>query len=100
MWALYVLGPPLEAASRAVAVRLAVLSQCVRVGRSSCIVLAALNAATAGASGRSSGLFGATLVAAKRLNLDVRWLIGLVVINLFITFTVPGISWQGGTSAG
>ena len=41
------------------------------------------------------GLFGATLVAARRLNLDVRWLVGLIVINLVLTFSFPGISWQG-----
>ena len=34
-------------------------------------------------------------MASKRLNLDVRWLVGLVVVNLVLTFSIPGISWQG-----
>jgi len=35
------------------------------------------------------------LVIGRRLNLDVRWVLALIVINLVITFSVPGISWQG-----
>jgi hypothetical protein len=50
----------------------------------------------AGCLGRAIfGLFGATFALARRLNFDVRWIIGLIVINLGITFVVPGISWQG-----
>ena len=54
-----------------------------------------LGAQTAGASGAVFGLFGATFVVAKRLNLDVRWVVILIGINLVMTFTLPGISWQG-----
>ena len=32
---------------------------------------------------------------AKRLNLDVRGVVTLIAINMAITFTIPGISWQG-----
>lgn len=94
MWALYVLGPPLE--QHLGRLRFGVLYLLSALGGSVVVYLfSPLNAATAGASGAIFGLFGATLVAAKRLNLDVRWLIGLIVINLVITFTFPGISWQG-----
>ena len=36
----------------------------------------------------------------KRLNLDVRWVVGLIAINLAFTFVIPllggqNISWQG-----
>ncbi len=46
------------------------------------------------------GLFGASFVVGKRLNLDVRWVIGLIAINLAFTFVIPliggaNISWQG-----
>lgn len=94
MYALYVLGPPLE--QHLGRVRFASLYGLSALGGSVMVYLfSPLNAATVGASGAIFGLFGATLVAARRLNLDVRWLVGLIVVNLAITFTVPGISWQG-----
>lgn len=94
MYALYVLGPPLE--ENLGKLRFASLYGLSALGGSVVVYLfSPLSAATAGASGAIFGLFGATLVAAKRLNLDVRWLVGLILINLVITFTIPGISWQG-----
>ena len=94
MYALYVLGPPLE--RHLGRLRFATLYGLSALGGSVMVYLfSAPNVPTAGASGAIFGLFGATFVAAKRLNLDVRWLIGLIVINVAITFSVPGISWQG-----
>jgi membrane associated rhomboid family serine protease len=94
MWALYVLGPPLE--RHLGRLRFSALYGLSALGGSVVVYLfSPLNAATAGASGAIFGLFGATLVASRRLNLDVRWLVGLIVLNLVITFTIPGISWQG-----
>jgi len=99
MWALWVVGPPLErwlGRSRFVALyMLSALGGGVLV-----YLLAPLNSATAGASGAIFGLFGATFVVGKRLNLDVRGIVGLIVINLAFTFVVPAmsshqISWQG-----
>jgi membrane associated rhomboid family serine protease len=94
MWALYVIGPPLEAAlGRLRFVALYVMSA---LGGSVVVyLLSSLGAATAGASGAVFGLFGATFVVGRRLNMDTRWVIGLIVINLVITFVVPNISWQG-----
>ena len=94
MWALYVLGPPLE--QHLGRLRFGVLYGLSALGGSVLVYLIApIGTATAGASGAVFGLFGATFVAARRLNLDIRWLVGLIAINLVITFTVPGVSWQG-----
>jgi len=94
MWALYVLGPPLE--QWLGRWRFGALYALSALGGSVFVYLfSPLNAATGGASGAVFGLFGATFVMAKRLNLDVRMIVILIVINLGFTFTVPGISWQG-----
>ena len=94
MYALYILGPPLE--EHLGRLRFAVLYGLSALGGSVMVYLfSAVNVPTVGASGAIYGLFGATFVAARKLHLDVRWLIGLIVINLVLTFAVPGISWQG-----
>lgn len=94
MWALYVVGPPLEAAMGRL--RFGALYLVSALGGSVVVyLLSPVGAATAGASGAVFGLFGATFVVGKRLNLDVRWVVALIAINLVITFVVPNISWQG-----
>ena len=40
-------------------------------------------------------MFAATFVVAKKVNVDIRWVVIMIVINLVITFTVPSMSWQG-----
>jgi membrane associated rhomboid family serine protease len=94
MWALYVIGPPLE--MQLGRLRFGALYALSALGGSVLVYLVSpLSTATAGASGAIFGLFGATLVVGKRLNLDVRWVLGLIVINAVITFAMPSISWQG-----
>ncbi|MGZ5394004.1 MAG: rhomboid family intramembrane serine protease [Mycobacterium sp.] len=94
MWALYVIGPPLEIALGRL--RFSSLYLMSALGGSVVVyLLSALGGQTAGASGAVFGLFGATFVVGRRLNMDTRWVIGLVAINLVITFVVPNISWQG-----
>lgn len=94
MWALYVVGPPLESVLgrwRFTAVyALSALDGSVAV-----YLLAPLNTATAGASGAVFGMFGATFVVAKRLQLATGSLVAVIVINLIFTFSIPHISWQG-----
>src|ERR1044072_4463588 len=77
MWALYVVGPPLEAALGRL--RFTSLYLLSALGGSVLVyLLSALGPQTAGASGAVFGLFGATFVVGKRLNLDVRWVVGLI----------------------
>jgi membrane associated rhomboid family serine protease len=99
MWALYVVGPPLEMWLGRL--RFGALYALSGLGGSVLVyLLAPLNTATAGASGAVFGLFGATFVLARRLNFDLRWVVAVIVINLIFTFVVPAvsshlISWQG-----
>ncbi|MCV7445553.1 rhomboid family intramembrane serine protease [Mycobacterium paraense] len=93
MWALYVVGPPLE--SWLGRLRFGALYALSGLGGSVLVYLLTTNSATAGASGAIFGLFGATFVVGKRLALDVRWVVAVIVINLVFTFVAPAISWQG-----
>jgi membrane associated rhomboid family serine protease len=99
MWALYVVGPPLEAWLGRL--RFGALYALSGLGGSVLVyLLSPLQTATAGASGAIFGLFGAIFVVARRLNLDVRWVVAVIAINLVFTFVGPAlgtgaISWQG-----
>jgi membrane associated rhomboid family serine protease len=99
MWALYVVGPPLEQVFGRL--RFGALYGLSALGGSVLVfLLSPLNSATAGASGAIFGLFGATFVVAKRLNLDVKWVVTLIALNVAFTLVVPlfssqNISWQG-----
>ncbi len=53
------------------------------------------NTATAGASGAIYGLLGALLVAVLRLKLNPTMAIGIIVLNLVLSVSIPGISLLG-----
>jgi len=99
MWALYVVGPPLEMWLGRL--RYGTLYALSALGGSVLVdLLSPLNSATAGASGAVFGLFGAIFVVARRLELDVRGVVAVIVVNLVFTFVAPAvssqrISWQG-----
>ena len=48
----------------------------------------------AGASGAIFGLMGGLVVVARKFRLDMRQLLFVLAINLFVSFQASGISWQ------
>ena len=56
-----------------------------------------------GASGAIYGLFGSLFVIGKKSGANYQNITGVIIVNLLITFTVPGIDWRahiGGLVAG
>jgi membrane associated rhomboid family serine protease len=98
MWALWAVGPQLE--QWLGRLRFGVLYGLSGLGGSVLVyLLSPLNSASAGASGAIFGLFGATFVLLRRLRVDARGIMAVIVINLVITFVIPlisaqAISWQ------
>ncbi len=94
MLALYFLGPTLESVlgrARFLAVYLASL-----LGGSAAVMLfTAPNVPTLGASGAIFGLMGALAVLSLKVQGQAQQILMWIGINLVITFTIPGISWQG-----
>jgi membrane associated rhomboid family serine protease len=93
MWALIVVGPSLEkllGRTRYVAIYLA----SALAGSVLYYLVASPVSLALGASGAIFGLFGAWFVVARKLRLDSRQVVMLIVLNLVITFAVPGIAWQ------
>jgi membrane associated rhomboid family serine protease len=99
MLVLYVMGPQLEQLFGRL--RFGALYGVSAIGGSVLVyLLAPLNTGTAGASGAIYGLFGATFVVAKRMNLDLRPVLAVIGLNVAFTLIVPlvssqNISWQG-----
>jgi membrane associated rhomboid family serine protease len=94
MWALFVIGAPLEAMLGRV--RFIALYFLSGLGGSALVyLLTDPRSQTLGASGAIFGLFGALFVLGRRLRFDIRPIGFLIGINLLLTFTISGISWQG-----
>jgi membrane associated rhomboid family serine protease len=102
MWALIFVGPALEQLLGRV--RFLAVYLVSALGGSVLYYLAGpTNVEALGASGAIFGLFGAWFVVSKRLRLDNRQIVTLIVLNLVISFAIPGIAWQahvGGLIAG
>jgi membrane associated rhomboid family serine protease len=101
MWALIVVGPALERLLGHL--RYLAIYLVSALGGSVALMLVVPYELALGASGAIFGLFGAWFVASRRLQLDSRWIVTLVVLNLVIGFVVPNIAWQahlGGLIAG
>ena len=102
MWALIFVCPALE--QQLGRLRYTAVYMVSALGGSVLYYLAGpTNVEALGASGAIFGLFGAWFVLARRLRLDNRQIVVLIVLNLVISFAVPGIAWQahvGGLVAG
>ncbi|GAA2634324.1 rhomboid family intramembrane serine protease [Dactylosporangium fulvum] len=94
MWALWVLGRPLEALLGRI--RFLALYVVAGLGGSIAVYLFANPTShTAGASGAIFGLFAALIVVLRKMRRSVAGIIPVLVLNLVITFSVPGISIAG-----
>jgi membrane associated rhomboid family serine protease len=102
MWALLIVGPAMERVLGPVRY-LAVYLVSAIGGSVLYYLLVAPYQPALGASGAIFGLFGAWFVLSRRLGLDSRQVVFLIVINLGISFALPFIAWQahvGGLVAG
>ncbi len=94
MWALFVVGPPLEAMLGRV--RFTVLYFLAGfAGSTLAYAWAGPRTMTVGASGAIFGLFGALFIAGRKLRFDIRPIGITIVANLVLTFAIAHISWQG-----
>ncbi|QDQ96096.1 rhomboid family intramembrane serine protease [Tomitella fengzijianii] len=93
MYALYVVGIACENALGKLRYSLVYLVGLL--GGSAAVMFGAWNGQTAGASGAIFGLFGAVLIILLRLRRNPNMMIAVIVINVIISVSVPGISWLG-----
>ena len=100
MWALWVLGSALEPILGRW--RFAALCALSALGGSTMLYWLASPTApaswltsTVGASGAVFGLFAALFIIQRRFGRDTRAIVGLLVLNLAISFIGANISWQG-----
>ena len=93
MLALGTLGPPLEQSLGRL--RFAALYLLSALGGSVAgFLLAPQQLISVGASGAVFGLFGAYYVVVRRLGGETRPILGILAVNLVITFAVPFIDWR------
>jgi membrane associated rhomboid family serine protease len=94
MWALWVIGTPLE--QMLGRVRFVVLYFLAGLGGSLLSFgFGPLSETAAGASGAIFGLFGGFYLLLRRRGLETGGITGLIVINLIFSFTFSNIDWRG-----
>ena len=94
MFSLYIIGREIEALLGKVRF-LAVYGLSLLGGSVVVYAFGDINQTTAGASGAIYGLLGGILVAVLKLRLNPAPAIGIIVLNLIITVSIPGISLLG-----
>jgi len=93
MYALLLVGPALERLFGGVRF-LAIYLLSALGGSVLYYYLAAPNAPALGASGAIFGLFGAWFVVSRRLRVDARSIVIVIVFNLVLSFVIPRIAWE------
>jgi membrane associated rhomboid family serine protease len=93
MWALWVLGRNLEAVLGPV--RFLGLYLLAGLGGNVAAFLVSPNSLAAGASTAVFGLFAAFFIILRRLGRDTSAIVGVLVVNLVLTFTISNISIAG-----
>jgi len=94
MYALYIFGPPLEAALGRM--RFIALYLLAGIGGSVLsLALGPIGETAAGASGAIFGLFGALYIVARHRELATNGIAITIVANLIFTFAIPNIDWRG-----
>ena len=93
MWALILVGPALERLLGPLRF-LSVYLLSALGGSVAFYFFAPATASALGASGAIFGLFGAYFVVSRRLHLDSRAIVFLIVLNLAFGFAVPSVAWQ------
>jgi membrane associated rhomboid family serine protease len=94
MLSLFLIGPAVEA----VLGRWRFLTVYLLCGLGGSVAVYAFGAKfgfTAGASGAIFGLFGVCLLLHRKIGLDLQWLIGTLVLNFVLTFSIANISKLG-----
>jgi membrane associated rhomboid family serine protease len=94
MWALFVVGTPLEQLLGRLRFLVLYFLSGIGGGLLS-FALGPVGETAAGASGAIFGLFGAFYVINRRRGLDTAPIVGLIAINLVLSFTFSGIDWRG-----
>jgi membrane associated rhomboid family serine protease len=93
MYALYVIGPPLEAALGRL--RYATLYVVAGVGGALLsTALGPIGEQAAGASGAIFGVFGAFYVVARHRKVQTNGIVVTIVVNLIFTFAISNIDWR------
>lgn len=93
MWALYVLGSPIEQVFGKVRF-LTIFIISLIAGSVTSLAFSPQNVVSVGASGAIFGLFGAFAVVGKRIGADVRSILVLIGINFALDFILPNIDWH------
>lgn len=93
MYALMVLGNPLEAAFGKEKF-LAVFFISLLTGSLTSAYFAPITSYSVGASGAIFGLFGAMVIVGKKIGADVRSIYVIIGINFVIGFALGGIDWK------